>query len=144
MGIISAFVQSVPRGRGKEKAPQSSWARSYAKLENGSWSDPIIIAQGKNWFVNWADFPSIVSVDSSFLLAHWLQKSADGTYDYDVRISRSNDGGQSWSPSIIPHKDGINAEHGFVSMVRGSIGKALARIEIPAPAAGLGPVALRG
>ena len=89
----------------------------FSMLENESWTKPKVISQGTDWFVNWADFPSLVSIDRNNLSAHWLQKSTGGTYDYDVHISKSADGGETWSPSIIPHRDEINAEHGFVSML---------------------------
>jgi len=91
----------------------------FSKLENGEWSAPKTIASGSDWFVNWADFPSLVSAgkDGQYLAAHWLQKRAEGTYDYDVRIAQSQDGGQTWNPSFVPHRDSIAAEHGFVSML---------------------------
>lgn len=89
----------------------------FSKLENEKWADPKTIATGSDWFVNWADFPSLVVYpDGKSLAAHWLQKRAEGTYDYDVRIAHSHDGGQTWTPSFIPHRDSIAAEHGFVSM----------------------------
>jgi len=92
---------------------------AFAHLESGEWSPPQIIAKGNNWFVNWADFPSVVAFaeNSNHLAAHWLQKSANGTYDYDVRIAQSLDGGKKWRSSFVPHTDGIAAEHGFVSML---------------------------
>jgi len=92
---------------------------AFSTLEAAEWSAPKIIAKGTNWFVNWADFPSLVTYEknSNHLAAHWLQKSAIGTYDYDVRIAQSVDGGQNWQPSFVPHTDGISAEHGFVSML---------------------------
>ena len=92
---------------------------AFARLESEEWSAPKIIAKGSNWFVNWADFPSIIAFNdnSNHLAAHWLQKSTQGTYDYDVRIAQSLDGGKKWTPSFIPHTDGIAAEHGFVSML---------------------------
>ncbi|MEM1123655.1 MAG: exo-alpha-sialidase [Bacteroidota bacterium] len=91
---------------------------AFATLDKEEWSAPKIIAQGSDWFVNWADFPSLTTFDgsSSNIAAHWLQKSAAGTYDYDIKISLSNDGGQDWRAPFIPHTDGIAAEHGFVSM----------------------------
>ena len=91
----------------------------FSVLEKEQWSAPKTIATGSDWFVNWADFPSIVAYrdKGQSLAAHWLQKSADGTYDYDVRIAQSMDSGKSWSTSFIPHGDGIAAEHGFVSML---------------------------
>jgi len=92
---------------------------AFATLTDKEWSPPKIIAKGSNWFVNWADFPSIVSFNgySHHLAAHWLQKSAVGTYDYDVKIAQSLDGGTKWQLPFTPHTDGIAAEHGFVSML---------------------------
>ncbi len=72
------------------------------------------------FFANWADFPSIQPFGPSGeerLAAHWLEKSAAGTYEYDVLISISNDGGKTWSPGVKPHRDGTLSEHGFVSLV---------------------------
>ena len=98
----------------------------FSQLEDGAWSAPKEITRGNDWFVNWADFPSLISASKKQMSAHWLQKSASGTYDYDVRISQSNDGGSTWTPSIIPHRDGVNAEHGFVSMLPTPEGKTFA------------------
>ena len=94
-------------------------ALKFSVLKEDVWSDPRTIAKGSDWFVNWADFPSIVAYtdDSKSLAAHWLQKSTSGTYDYDIRISQSQDGGVSWKPSFVPHRDSIEAEHGFVSLL---------------------------
>lgn len=88
----------------------------YAKLEEGRWSASNMISEGKNWFVNWADFPSLI-VNNQLMAAHWLQKRDEGTYDYDVRMVMSDNSGKSWSDSFVPHKDGVSAEHGFVSML---------------------------
>ena len=83
----------------------------------GTWSEPLTIAEGANWFVNWADFPSLASLPDGTLFAHWLEKSGAGTYAYDVRVTASHDGGKSWSRPITPHRDGTQTEHGFVTMV---------------------------
>jgi hypothetical protein len=98
----------------------------FSQLENDSWTEPTEIARGDDWFVNWADFPSLISVDKNYMSAQWLQKSALGTYDYDVKIALSMDRGQTWNPAIIPHRDGVNAEHGFVSMLPTPEGKTFA------------------
>lgn len=91
----------------------------YSTMENNDWSKAVSIARGSDWFVNWADFPSMSTFKNSDenLVAHWLQKSDMGTYDYDVRIAQSQDSGNSWNTSFIPHRDSISAEHGFVSML---------------------------
>jgi len=92
----------------------------YATLKDNQWREEGEVSRGNNWFVNWADFPSFSifpSQGKNYLLAHWLQKSASGTYDYDVRISIKKPGQSDWSPSIVLHQDGIPAEHGFVSLL---------------------------
>lgn len=106
----------------------STDALLYSRLINGKWSTPVEAARGNDWFVNWADFPSMVQFpgEPDRLAAHWLQKSAAGTYDYDVRIAISEEGGENWNPSFIPHRDSIAAEHGFVSMVPLPNGRVLA------------------
>lgn len=87
----------------------------FSKLNDSEWSEPKTIAKGKNWFVNWADFPSMTSFGSSNLVAHYLEKSADDTYAYDVKLIQSSDNGETWNASFKPHKDNTNTEHGFVS-----------------------------
>src|SRR5215204_4429093 len=74
-------------------------------------------AGGENWFVNWADFPSVVELSDGSLAAHWLVKSGASTYAYDVNVSRSADGGKSWSAPVVPHTDRTQTEHGFVSLL---------------------------
>jgi hypothetical protein len=74
------------------------------------------IAIGHSMFVNWADMPHMAATPDGALWAHWLQKSGEGTYAYDVVLSRSRDGGANWSEPVRPHDDGTQTEHGFVSM----------------------------
>jgi hypothetical protein len=88
----------------------------YSSLNNEKWSDPAIIASGKDWFVNWADYPVIATDGNNNLISHFLQKSEKGTYTYDVKVITSNDQGKSWSQPAILHDDGKKAEHGFVSI----------------------------
>jgi len=91
-------------------------ALRFAVREGERWSAPRLVAEGKDWFVNWADFPSIVALPDGTLAAHWLVKSAAATYAYDVRIAFSSDGGAHWSAPVVPHRDGTPTEHGFVSL----------------------------
>lgn len=88
----------------------------HSTLEDQQWSEPSRIASGNNWFVNWADFP-FLSVNTLGKTAHWLQQSSDGTYDYDVVASFYNPISTEWRAGKVIHKDGISAEHGFVSML---------------------------
>ena len=43
--------------------------------------------------------------------------SAEGTYDYDINVRFYDARTDAWSDTITPHKDGVSAEHGFVSML---------------------------
>jgi hypothetical protein len=86
----------------------------YSRLENNQWSPSRVISREDNWFVNWADFPSLV-VNGNWMAAHWLQYRGAGVYDYDVHLAQSTDG-QNWSSSFIPHSDGVAAEHGFATL----------------------------
>jgi len=101
------------------EADSEGAALRFATWEGDRWSVPLTIARGNNWFVNWADFPSVSATADGTLVAHWLQKSGPDTYAYDVRLSLSTDGGQQWSESLTPHNDGTLTEHGFVSIVPG-------------------------
>lgn len=88
-----------------------------ATLEGDRWSAPRDVATGDDWFVNWADFPSVVPLGGSQLAAHWLVKNGEGTFAYSVHTARSSDGGRTWSRPFVPHRDTSETEHGFVSLV---------------------------
>ncbi len=88
----------------------------YSTLDGKSWSEPQMISEGDDWFINWADFPAL-SVSGKSKVAHWLRMSAEGTYDYDVDARFYDAETDSWSNVITLHKDGVSAEHGFVAML---------------------------
>jgi hypothetical protein len=88
----------------------------FAERTATGWTDARSVASGRDWFVNWADVPSVMRLPSGTLVAHWLQKSGADTYAYDVRLSYSKDDGKTWSQSFIPHHDGTKSEHGFASL----------------------------
>lgn len=96
----------------------SGHALRFAVYNGSSWTAARTIAHGRDFFVNWADFPSIEVMGAGRLAAHWLQKNGKGTYAYGVRISQSSDGGKSWSTPVTPHRDNTESEHGFVAMWR--------------------------
>lgn len=90
----------------------------WSEFSNNEWSVKTLIYSSDHFFINWADFPSIFELDENTIVAHWPEMSAEGTYDYDVRISYSKDRGKTWSEPISPHRDGKEAEHGFVSFYK--------------------------
>ena len=107
-GILLSWIERTgPRARLK-----------FAERTASGWSTAVTVAAGDDWFVNWADVPSVLRLDNGTLAAHWLQKSGPETYAYDVRLAYSKDEGQTWSPSFTPHHDGTKREHGFASLVQ--------------------------
>jgi len=100
-----------------EPAQAKRHALKLAMYEKGKWSEPLVVAERDDFFVNWADFPSVVEDAKGTLFAHWLQKSGASTYAYDVWITSSRNGGKTWTKPKLVNRDGKEAEHGFVSMV---------------------------
>ena len=122
-----------------DRGPLLSWIErsqdtatlKFSERRAGNWSEPRIVASGRDWFVNWADVPSVIRLADGTLYGHWLQKSGADTYAYDVRLARSTDDGKTWAPSFTPHNDRTQTEHGFASLFQ-------------MPGAGLGLVWLDG
>ncbi len=88
----------------------------YSIMRDGRWLAPTPVHVGNNFFVNWADFPSIVTYENNPVALHWLKKIEGGPYAYDVQISFPGDEPRRWN-HITPHTDGTATEHGFVSML---------------------------
>jgi hypothetical protein len=104
----------------------------FATLRGEGWSPARTIASGDDWFVNWADFPTLAVLPDGGLAANYLKRhGTGGRYHYDVEVVQSRDGGATWSSPVRPHRDSVPAEHGFVSL-------------FPAGADGLGIVWLDG
>jgi len=119
-GSAEPFLATDNRGRlllsWLEPVPKTKRVAVRFARYDGTWSRPKTIAEGDDFFVNWADFPSIAADRNGVLIAHWLQKSGPGTYAYDVRYSISRDGGQSWERPLLLNRDGKKVEHGFASI----------------------------
>ena len=88
----------------------------YSVLDQDHWQRASTVARGHNWFVNWADFSSVVPITPELWAAHWLVKRPGDKYAYDVAIALSRDSGMTWGEPITPHNDGTATEHGFVSL----------------------------
>lgn len=94
-------------------------ALKFGLLHDGRWVKSGEVSHGLNWFVNWADYPSVVAIDEKFWVAHWLVKQKGGkTFDYDVRLAISDNAGDTWREIGSPHRDGTASEHGFVTIFK--------------------------
>lgn len=101
-----------------ESGDESSLVRLlYSRLQDDGWSQPQPIATGRDWFVNWADYPTVISSGGQLRAAHTLKKIPGGTYAYNVNIYQPASDSGNWQPPMTPHADGTATEHGFASMV---------------------------
>ena len=88
----------------------------YSQFINENWKLPVRITSGSDWFVNWADFPAN-AINGDLILTSYLKKSASGTYTYDVVLNLETLSGEKIKENFLLNTDGVQAEHGFVSMI---------------------------
>ncbi|MBA3849500.1 MAG: hypothetical protein C0502_05820 [Opitutus sp.] len=91
-----------------EPLDAKTWALKFSRLDARAmrWSEARTIAQGDDWFVNWADFPSVTALDDRRLFAVWFVNNPEpaagsGGHNhgapYHAVYSLSRDGGVTWS-----------------------------------------------
>lgn len=105
--LLTWFEPTVGEGHALRVAVRSS----------EGWSTPRTIVENRDFFVNWADFPSVAVLDDGTWVAHWLEKVASSTYAYHALLSLSADDGRTWSEPFPAHRDDSPTEHGFVTTV---------------------------
>jgi hypothetical protein len=105
--VVMSWLEPVADGR---------HALKFARLEGERWSPAKSLADGGDWFINWADFPSVTPITARDWVAHWLVKQPGGTYSYDIALAISRDAGATWGAPLKPHDDGTPTEHGFVTL----------------------------
>ncbi len=96
----------------------------FSRLDGERWSPPRTIARGQNWFVNWADKPSVVAMPDGSLAAHWLVNngSKKGAYGYGLRIAHSRDAGHTWREVFSAGTNNTKGYSGFVTFLPGTQG----------------------
>ncbi len=94
---------------------EGEFSLKYSQLSSNNWSTPAEISRSNNWFVNWADYPSIIAHSGEAMAAHTLRKIPGNTYSYNVNIILNKDS-ETWHRPFTPHNDSTATEHGFVSM----------------------------
>jgi len=105
--VVLSWLQATDDG---------GFALRHASWRTGTWSAPRTVSTGTDWFINWADFPSVVPLGETAWAAHWLVQSGGSVYAYDVHTAVSSDAGETWSTPATPHDDGTKTEHGFASL----------------------------
>ena len=105
-----------------ETLPSKQHRFRMSRLRGGAWQPAVTIAEGAQFFANWADVPS-VSEQKGLLFAHWLEKSGQGTYAYHVKLRVSRDNGATWGEPTVAHTDRSATEHGFAAFFTRPDGK---------------------
>lgn len=98
----------------------------FAERTSSGWSEPRTVTASDNWFVSWADVPTVMRMSDGTLVAT-TNPNIDPTIEaYELQLAWSRDNGKSWSAPITPHHDGTKTQHGFPSL-----------FELPGPSLGL-------
>ena len=88
----------------------------FAERTGPGWTQPVTAASGPDWFLSYADVPSVQRLTNGTLVAQWLENTDPQIEAYNLRMSYSKDDGKSWAAPFLPHNDGTRSQHGFASM----------------------------
>ena len=88
----------------------------FVERTASGWTDVMTAASGDDWFLSYADVPSVTRLASGTLVAQWLETTDELLEAYNLRLSYSTDSGATWAPSFLPHHDGTTTQHGFASI----------------------------
>ncbi len=101
-----------PDGGERLRFRLSRWKAGAAA---GEWTPPATLAEGGDFFRNWADTPHVFALEDGSLWAHWLRSTGPDPMDYGVSLIRSGDEGRTWSAPQLVHP-ATRGDHGFVTL----------------------------
>ena len=88
----------------------------YADRTADGWSPAKTVASSDNWFISWADVPTVLRLSDGTLVASSYPATDASIEAYDLRLSYSRDEGKTWSRPIAPHHDRTTTQHGFATL----------------------------
>jgi len=107
-----------------EPADGEAWALKFSRFDPArqAWGAARMIAQGPDFFTNWADFPQLAIARDGRLTAVWFvnnpahHATAGGHHGagYRAVYSTSPDGGNTWSPELPVSDESLPVE--FVAL----------------------------
>lgn len=117
-------------------------ALRFSRWTGQAWTQPETIARGRNWFVNWADFPSLAILPGGAMRAHWLTRADPASdYGYGIHVAQRDAGAPKWREIHGVSLDEKVDYAGFLSFVPGGRG---AIYLAPPPGAGAHHAAAAG
>jgi hypothetical protein len=100
-----------------ERSAGDSATLRFAERAGAGWSPVRTVASGRDWFLSYADVPSVLRLSDGTLAASWLQTIDARLEAYDLHLSYSTDDGRTWASSFLPHHDNTTSQHGFASLI---------------------------
>ena len=94
----------------------------FAEQTASGWTAPMTAASGPDWFLSYADVPSVMRMADGTLVAQWGENIPEGYDAYNLQLSYSTDDGETWAPPFMPHDDGTATQHGFPSLIEMAAG----------------------
>lgn len=91
-------------------------ALRYSSFKNNRWTEVKTVRVAEDFFVNWADFPSVAGYNGKVTAAHWLKEFESDVLATHVQVGFPGEDNR-WRESVTPHEDRTMTEHGFVSML---------------------------
>lgn len=107
-GLCLSWIDSPAEGKHRLR---------FARLEKGTWTEPVTITESPRLVANWADTPSVARGGDGALVAHWSELHGEQPGSFDVVLARSTDQGRTWRRLGVANDDRAAAEHGFASLV---------------------------
>ena len=112
-----------PRLTASERGIILSWVErvgatahlKFAERTSSGWSEPTTVASGNNWFLSYADPPTVLRRPDGTLVANWLISTNPSYEGSDLHVSYSRDNGKTWARPVMPHHDGTEQQHAFPS-----------------------------
>ncbi len=102
-----------------EQEADGAKAFRLAQFDGKGWGAAKTIAAGPQLMLNWADFPTIVSLGDGRFAAHWLERPEGSKSAYGIRIAFTKDEGATWKTSFASTRPKADGYEGFVSFSKG-------------------------
>jgi hypothetical protein len=80
-GLDGALYLCWTEPAGEEDDLERAHRLAVARLGEEGWERLADAAGGPDWFVNWADFPTVAALADGTLAAHVLVRSGEGGHD---------------------------------------------------------------
>ncbi len=130
-----------------------TYSLRFARLVGGAWTAPVTVVSGNDFFLGWADVPSVSEEGPRRMLAHWSIQAGESV---EIGLARSGDAGKTWKRlsaeasghrprersflSLLPDRNGLRAawlekesKGDATSLRAGFIGDALSGSEVVDP-----------